>query len=357
MKISVIVPVYNGGEDFKQCLTALAGSKRQADQIIVVDDGSSDDIARSTAEQHNFEYLRLNDGPKGPARARNKGVALTDADILVFIDADVVVHTDTLTGIEDRFTKDDNLDVLFGSYDDSPAYESSVSKYKNLLHHYVHQHSEEEATTFWAGCGAVRREAFEAVDGFDLGYQRPSIEDIELGMRLHKAGYSIKLCPEIQVKHLKKWTLSGMIKTDVFCRAVPWTRLLSQNDGLINDLNLRTEHRISAASALAFTGSAMLALFQVPYFAMIAVLAALVFFWLEQPLIRFFKSRGGVLFAAKAIALHALYYMYASIAFVLTKLHLYAQDFLPAMLGGSTRGAATSNYISPLVKTTITTRD
>lgn len=357
MKISVIVPVYNGGEDFRQCLKALAESKRPADQVIVVDDGSTDDIARSVSADHNFKYLRLSDGPMGPARARNKGASLTDADILVFIDADVVVHFDTLSGIEHRFTSDQEIDVLFGSYDDSPAFQTTVSKYKNLLHHYVHQHSDEKATTFWAGCGAIRREAFESVDGFDLGYQRPSIEDIELGMRLHESGHLIRLCPEIQVKHLKKWTLSGMIKTDVFCRAIPWTRLLSQHDGLINDLNLRTEHRISAAAAIAFTGSVLLSLLQIPAFLGVALAAAAVFFWLELPLIRFFSSRGGWLFASKAIALHGLYYLYASAAFVFTKMHIMAQDFLPAMLGGSTKGAATANYISPLSKPNLTTRD
>lgn len=350
MNISVIVPVYNGGDDFKQCLKALAESSRKADQVIVVDDGSTDDIARSASAEHNFKYLRLSDGPMGPARARNKGASLTDADILVFIDADVVVHSNTLGGIENRFNSDQKIDVLFGSYDDSPAFQSTVSKYKNLLHHYVHQNSGEKATTFWAGCGAIRREAFEAVEGFDLGYQRPSIEDIELGMRLHESGHVIRLCREIQVKHLKKWTLAGMIKTDVFCRAIPWTRLLSQHNGLINDLNLRTEHRISAAAAITFTGSVILSPIHFPVFLAIALVAAASFFWLELPLIKFFKSRGGLLFTAKAIALHALYYLYASAAFVLTKLHIMAQDFLPAVLGGTVRGTAPSNYISPLTK-------
>ena len=63
-----------------------------------------------------------------------------------------------------------------------------VSQYRNLLHHFVHQHGHAEASTFWAGCGAIRRAAFDAVGGFDAArFPRPSIEDIELGLSAPRA--------------------------------------------------------------------------------------------------------------------------------------------------------------------------
>ena len=76
---------------------------------------------------------------------------------LVFIDADVCVHQDTLVRFAERFTADPMLDAVMGSYDDAPAASNFLSQYKNLFHHYVHQTGDGEIRTFWSGCGAIRR--------------------------------------------------------------------------------------------------------------------------------------------------------------------------------------------------------
>src|SRR5205807_8681242 len=63
-------------------------------------------------------------------------------------------------------------------------------------------------STFWAGLGAVRRDAFEAVGGFDAErYLVPSVEDIDLGARLATTGHRIELDPAVQGTHLKAWSL------------------------------------------------------------------------------------------------------------------------------------------------------
>ena len=76
----------------------------------------------------------------------------------------------------------------------APRLQGVVSQYRNLLHHFVHQHGNSEASTFWAGCGAIRRSVFEEMGGFDeQRFPTPSIEDIELGYRLRQAGHRILL--------------------------------------------------------------------------------------------------------------------------------------------------------------------
>src|SRR5690606_34908923 len=137
-------------------------------------------------------------------------------DVLVFVDADVVVHGDALARMAAPFDREPALHALFGSYDDDPRCSDIPSRYKNLLHHYVHQHGRPLASSFWAGCGAVKRTAFVAMSGFDERYERPSVEDIELGLRLFRAGMAIRLCPEIQATHLKHWTLMNLWRTDIF---------------------------------------------------------------------------------------------------------------------------------------------
>src|ERR1700722_3046702 len=246
LRLSVIIPIRNRREHLISCLAAIAASSRKADEIVVVDDSSGDDSA-DVARGHGCRVVSLTGGAHGPARARNRGVAASSGNIIVFVDSDVLVHQETLLRIEQQFLADAGLCGLFGSYDDNPTAPGIVSGYRNLLHHHVHTHNRRNASTFWAGCGAIRRDAFLAADGFDETY--PWLEDVELGLRLHAGAHRLLLCPEIQATHRKHWSFWGMIKTDIMCRAVPWTKLILQRRSLPNDLNLRHKHRLSAVAA------------------------------------------------------------------------------------------------------------
>ena len=86
-RISVIIPVHNGGDEFCRCLEALAGSIRPPDELIIVDDASTDDSS-GLARPYGAQIISLPDGPHGPARARNRGAAAARGEVLVFIDAD-----------------------------------------------------------------------------------------------------------------------------------------------------------------------------------------------------------------------------------------------------------------------------
>jgi hypothetical protein len=162
----------------------------------------------------------------------------------------VLIRADTLGQIADSFVKHPDISAVFGSYDDEPATLDFVSQFKNLFHHFVHQQASAEAETFWSGCGAVKRDVFMAAGGFDdRRYARPSIEDIELGYRLRASGHRILLNKDIQVKHLKRWTLRALVRTDVLDRGVPWTILILERRRLPNDLNLHMMQRLSAMLA------------------------------------------------------------------------------------------------------------
>jgi hypothetical protein len=325
MKLTVIVPVYNGGDGLCRCLEALLAGTRLPDELIVVDDGSTDGSGEA-ARAVGARVIRLDEGPKGPAAARNRGAAAAAGDVLLFFDADVVVHPDTVARIERYLTDEPAVDALFGSYDDDPPARGMVTRYKNLEHHYVHQHSRREAGTFWAGCGAIRREVFNASARFDERYGRPSIEDIELGVWLRQAGYRIWLCPDVQVAHLKRWTFAGLLRSDIRDRAIPWSQLITDRGrGLPDDLNLDWRSRASAAVAWLpvfawpLAGVAHLAGISrvddvgVGWWAALGTaLGLLGLVWLNWDLYRFFARRGGTAFAIGAAALHWLYFLYSS---------------------------------------------
>jgi glycosyltransferase involved in cell wall biosynthesis len=86
--ISIVVPVYKGGTEFRLCLEALARLEPPPLEIIIVSDG--DTKSSKTAAEFNVRVIQLPQR-EGPARARNVGACHARGDILFFIDADVAV--------------------------------------------------------------------------------------------------------------------------------------------------------------------------------------------------------------------------------------------------------------------------
>jgi len=310
MKLSVVIPAHNAAEFLSQCLSALAASTRPADEIIVVDDASTDGSG-AIAQAAGVRVISLTGVARGPALARNRGAAAATGEALVFLDADVAVHPYTLARIENYFSAHLEIAAVFGSYDDAPPALGWVTRYKNLLHHYVHQHSAREASTFWAGCGAIRRVAFEAMRGFDESFRNASIEDIELGLRMKRAGLTTWLCKDIQVTHLKRWTFTRLLRADIFDRAVPWTRLIAREQNLPQDLNLNWISRASAALVWVVLAALVAAFFdaRAEWLALGALIPVAV---MNRDLYFFFAQRGGFFFACGAMVLHWLYFLYSS---------------------------------------------
>jgi GT2 family glycosyltransferase len=259
LRVSVVIPVFNGGSDLQKCLDAIAASSYPVFECIVVDDASTDGMTNQVAELHEARVIQL-ETQQGPANARNRGVEDAAGDIIFFIDADVLVHPDTLEIAVKVLESEPEIVAVFGSYDDEPEHGSFLSQYRNLFHHWVHQTSQNEASTFWTGCGVIRREVLMEMGGFNSNYRRPSIEDIELGSRLCRSGYKIRLEKTMLCKHLKQWKLWNMISTDIFRRGVPWTVLLLHNHKAPSDLNLSYSSRLATflAGVLALSLMALL---------------------------------------------------------------------------------------------------
>ncbi|MEM1254411.1 MAG: glycosyltransferase family 2 protein [Cyanobacteria bacterium P01_H01_bin.21] len=312
INISVVIPVYNGGEGFYRCLTSIGESLRPPDEVVVVSDGDTDG-SWQVAKNFGATVLRL---PKseGPARARNIGAQTAQGDIIFFMDADVTLHSDTLSLVEQRFQAQSNLAALIGSYDDAPGAENFLSQYKNLFHHYTHQVSSEVAFTFWGACGAIRRSIFLAVGGFDEGYTKPCIEDIELGYRLKQMGYDIRLCKDIQIKHLKRWQPISLLRAEIFYRALPWAALILSEHRFEADLNLSHANRLSVVGVYSLIGT-LLAGFFFPWLWGVTVVIALGLLLINANVYRFFYAKRGMLFTLRVIPWHWFYFFYGGGAF------------------------------------------
>lgn len=316
--LSVIMPAYRCVEMLRASLAGLVASDlpRSAWELIVVDDGSPDatpDLARTVADR----VLVTPDGPRGPAFARNLGAIVAQAPVLLFVDSDVVVAPHTLSGFARVFRDRPDVSAVFGAYDESPGDAGFVSQYRNLLHHYVHRMNPGEASTFWAGCGAVRRDAFLAVGGYDhRRYPRPQIEDIELGYRLRANDYRIELAPELQGRHLKRWTLSNMIRTDVRERALPWMHLILERGESLADgpLNLQVREKLLTALSLVMVSALIVGIARSDWrWIAVGATAALAIALGNLALIRWFAAVRGLSFALRVLPMRVIFYLTSAV--------------------------------------------
>jgi GT2 family glycosyltransferase len=310
-QLTVVIAARDAARTLPACLEAVLEQAGGEVEVIVVDDCSSDDT-REVAARFPVRLVALGEHA-GVAAARNRGARAARAPILFFLDADVVLGPGALArGCS--LLADPALDAAIGSYDDEPLDRSLVSQFKNLAHHYFHQRSASSAGTFWGACGVIRRDRFLAVGGFDeRRYRLPSIEDVELGYRLVEAGARIRLDPGLQVKHLKRWTLASLVKTDLLRRAIPWTLLWLERGGqLPRDLNFGTDQRVAAALAPGMVAlTAATAAFPPAALALVVCVGAAA--WINRDLYRLLLRKGGLRLAAGGFLLQQLYYLYSAV--------------------------------------------
>lgn len=312
--LSIIVPCYRENDQLPRCLAAIQQAITPEVEVLVVCDGGDFEWAARIAKEHGAVSLHQETN-KGPGAARNLGAQHASAELLLFLDSDVIMAPDVIERVLAAFSQDPGLTGLMGSYDDAPDDPGFFSQFKNLQHHYVHQKGGEEAFTFWGACGAIRRDAFLAIGGFDERFDRPSIEDIELGYRLTAAGHRLALRREIQVKHLKRWTACSMAKTDLFCRAIPWARLLMSYGSMKRDLNLKGSAQASVAlSYLLLLGLGVAILYPMSLGG--SAICATGLLVLNRDFYSFLLRKRGFGFLLRAIPVHWFYYLYCGVGYV-----------------------------------------
>jgi GT2 family glycosyltransferase len=315
-KITVIVPFYNAHETLARCLDAIVRELPPGGEVICVDDRSTDDSAQIAA-QFDVRLVQMI-RRSGAATARNLAASIAQGGIFFFLDADVIAPPGLPARVAAAFADDPELDALFGAYTIFPEAENFTSVYKNLVHHTTHLTSRREASTFWCGCGAIRREAFARVGGFDESYAAASVEDIDLGYRLNKTGAKIRLDPSLRVSHAKRYTLRSLIRSDLLDRAAPWAKLMARERVFKLDLNLKLANVLSGAVlALAAAAGIVLAALNPPALAAAALVALVVCAALNARVLWYVARLCGFWFSVKFFLMYVVTYFYSVIGLVL----------------------------------------
>lgn len=189
VEFSIIIPVYNSCAFLKQLLESLEKGVPAdiSHEIIVVDDGSTEDLSGLCA-RHGAQWVRL-EANRGPAAARNIGASVAAGNVLVYLDSDVRYTAGMLERVRELFDLDPEIAGVSFANQPYDTGDNVVANFGAAIEHFWLQVYFKEGDAgringFATRNGAVRREAFDAVGGFDDSFKTNAHEDYDFGKRL-----------------------------------------------------------------------------------------------------------------------------------------------------------------------------
>jgi O-antigen biosynthesis protein len=207
--VSVIVCSYNGGKTLAACLDSLGKLNYPNYEVLLVDDGSSDDTANIAAQFPKVRYIHQTN--HGLSHARNTGAAAAKGEVFAYTDSDCMADVDWLYYLIGTLTSGDYAGV--GGPNISPPAQNWVQACVAaapggpnhvLLTDTIAEHI--------PGCNmAFYRWAFESIGGFDIEYHKAG-DDVDFCWRLQQAGCVIAFSPTAIVWHHRRFTLRAFLK-------------------------------------------------------------------------------------------------------------------------------------------------
>jgi glycosyltransferase involved in cell wall biosynthesis len=308
----VIIPAFDAECTLPECLRHVFASRYTGLEVIVVDDGSTD-RTREIAARFPARLVATA-GRSGPAAARNLGAAAATGDILFFIDADVMIRSDTIDRLIRRLAAGD-ADAVCGVQSAEMRHRNLASVYKNLWIRWTYIRLTGDVPLFYTTAAAIRSSTFRQAGGFDAAYTTPSLEDTAFGQALARRGVPVRVQPDLEVEHAKRYSLAGLLLTDIR-RAAALVRLKLRHRGEMGRNNSSVPSGYIASIPLAGLATAMLplaALIGRPSIAAASLAIVALVLWLNREFLRTIRIHGGRRLAAASVGLLWLELLVASV--------------------------------------------
>jgi glycosyltransferase involved in cell wall biosynthesis len=202
LKVTVAIPCYNGEEYINQVIESILNQTRSSDEILVIDDGSTDksaNLVERYAKRHERVKLISHYENKGIAFARNTALQHAENDVIVYIDVDVQADPQFIASILNEYT-DEKVAGVGGQ-----GIESNI---RNVYDRWRKLHASQGSGSqikrntgmLWGLCSSYRRKVLAEIGGFDTFY-RTNAEDVDIGIRIRGAGYRLVYSPDAIVYH------------------------------------------------------------------------------------------------------------------------------------------------------------
>lgn len=315
--LSIVIPTYNSQNTIKPLLSSINNSPSvnfNKLEVIVVDDGSSDDTLKIIKDLYNkFKFkieIVIFKKNVGPAKARNLGAKKAQGKYLLFLDGDVELKNKTLanvfkvigsnkvkafTGIWDYHQKSTNFFPQFKAIRDWSYWFAEREEYS---HYYL----------FSTRIAGIEKKLFQKLNGFIEDYREPTVEDIEFTYRIEKQS-SIKFCANIIVYHEFENFLPIAIK--YFKRSRDWIKLYLKRfhfDPVATSKREAIKSILSSVLILLLLMSTLFKLLIIP-----AIILFLIFSYLELKFWKLILHKKGVLFLLKSVPTSIILYLFINV--------------------------------------------
>jgi GT2 family glycosyltransferase len=196
MKVTVAIPCYNGKAHVGRAIEAILDQSHPPDQILVIDDGSTDKSA-DIIRRYPVCLMR-HDSNKGLATARNTAIAAASGDVLVFVDADAYAGSHLLESLLKGYGRPKVGGV--GGQGIEASIHSIADRWRRAHASQSHGRRPKDVDFLYGLCMSFRLDALREVGGFDPAF-RTNAEDMDIGLRLSASGYRLHYEPEARVYH------------------------------------------------------------------------------------------------------------------------------------------------------------
>ncbi len=209
-KVSIYIPCYNGTEYLKKCLDSVLKQAYPAQEIIVVDDGSEDEIADALAG-YPVKLIRHSRNA-GIAAARNSAISNAKEDFIASVDVDCLLDTDWLGQCMSNFM-DPKIAAVGGK-----LVEDRVDKteYRWRAMHLKQHWGDQRIVNPLCLSGSntvIRKSAFNEVGLYNEKRFKKNYEDVDMCLRLKKNGFNLIYEPKAIARHIKTETPASVLHT------------------------------------------------------------------------------------------------------------------------------------------------
>ncbi len=229
--ISVVIPNHNMAAVIGRCLEAAFAAEYENFEVIVVDD-CSDDNSIEVIEGFPCRLIRLEER-SGASKARNTGALNSRGEIIFFTDADCLLLRDTLSAVNRAFSETGPDVIVGGTYTRIPCDRGFFSIFQSVFINYSETKNAENPDYIAAHALVIDARTFRDSGGFPEDFL-PIIEDVEYCHRLRRAGCRLVMKPDIQVRHIFDFSLSGSLR-NAFRKSKYWTMYSLKNRDLLAD--------------------------------------------------------------------------------------------------------------------------